>query len=37
MLSRRMIDRLTFFGISWYAILIVSAIVIGLIYCTHES
>lgn len=37
MLSRPMIDRLTFFGISWYAILIVSAIVIGLIYCTHES
>jgi len=37
MLSRPMIDRIAFFGISWYAILIVSAIVIGLLYCTHES
>lgn len=32
-----MVDRIAFFGVSWYAILIVSAIVLGLAYCTHES
>jgi len=37
MLSRPMIDRIAFFGISWYAILIVSSILIGLAYCNHES
>lgn len=37
MLSRPMIDRIAFFGISWYAVLIVSAIVIGLALCTHEA
>lgn len=37
MLSRPLIDRTAFLGISWYAILIVSAIVIGLILCTHEA
>jgi len=37
MLSRPMIDRIAFFGISWYALLIVSAILIGLVYCKHEA
>lgn len=37
MLSRPMIDRIAFLGISWYAILIVSAILIGLVYCRHEA
>ena len=37
MLSRPMIDRIAFFGISWYAILIVSAIVIGFVYCSCEA
>jgi len=37
MLSRPMIDRIAFFGVSWYAILIVSAILIGLLYCRHEA
>lgn len=37
MLSRPMIDRIAFFGVSWYAVLIVSAIVIGLALCTHEA
>lgn len=37
MLSRPMIDRIAFFGISWYAILIVSAILIGLVYCNYEA
>ena len=37
MLSRPMIDRIAFFGVSWYAVLIVSAIVIGLIFCTREA
>lgn len=37
MLSRPMIDRVAFLGISWYAILIVSAILIGFAYCTHEA
>lgn len=32
-----MIDRIAFFGISWYAVLIVSAILIGLVYCRHEA
>ncbi|MBQ8619247.1 MAG: prolipoprotein diacylglyceryl transferase [Clostridia bacterium] len=37
MLSRPMIDRIALFGISWYAILIVSAILIGLAYCSYEA
>lgn len=37
MLSRPMIDRIALFGISWYAILIVGAIVIGLAYCSYEA
>lgn len=37
MLSRPMIDRIAFFGISWYAILIVAAILIGLAFCTREA
>lgn len=37
MLSRPMIDRIAFFGISWYALLIVGAILIGLAYCTYEA
>ncbi|MGN0991470.1 MAG: prolipoprotein diacylglyceryl transferase [Candidatus Ventricola sp.] len=37
MLSRPMIDRVAFFGISWYAILIVAAILIGLAFCTREA
>ncbi|MBP3522909.1 MAG: prolipoprotein diacylglyceryl transferase [Clostridia bacterium] len=32
-----MIDRIAFFGISWYAILIVAAILIGLAFCTREA
>ncbi len=37
MLSRPMIDRVAFGGISWYAILIVLAILIGFILCSHEA
>ena len=37
MLSRPMIDRIAFFGISWYAILIVGAVLIGLAFCTREA
>ena len=37
MLSRPMIERTTLFGISWYAILIVSAIIIGFFLCSRES
>ncbi len=37
MLSRPMIDRIAFFGISWYAVLIVSAILIGWALCTREA
>lgn len=37
MLSRPMLDRIAFFGISWYAILIVGAILIGLAYCSYEA
>lgn len=37
MLSRPMIDRIAFLGISWYAILIVTAICIGLVICTKEG
>lgn len=37
MLSRPMIDRIAFLGISWYALLIVGAILIGLVFCTHEA
>ena len=32
-----MIDRIAFFGISWYAVLIVAAILIGLAFCTREA
>lgn len=37
MLSRPMIDRVAFLGISWYAVLIVSSILIGYLYCKRES
>ena len=37
MLSRPLLERTASFGISWYAILIVCAIVIGLILCTREA
>ena len=37
MLSRPLLERTAFFGISWYAILIVGALVIGLILCTREA
>ncbi len=37
MLSRPMIDRIAFLGISWYAILIVGAILIGFAYCSYEA
>jgi len=37
MLSRPLLERTAIFGISWYAILIVSAIVAGLILCTREA
>ena len=37
MLSRPMIDRVAFLGISWYAILIVASSLIGLAYCSYEA
>ena len=37
MLSRPLFDRIAFFGISWYAMLIVSAVVIGWIISAHEA
>lgn len=37
MLSRPLIDRIAFFGISWYALLIVASIVIGLVICSKEA
>ena len=37
MLSRPMIDRIAVLGISRYAILIVGAILIGFVYCSHEA
>lgn len=37
MLSRPMIERIAFLGISWYAVLIVSAIIVGYLYCKHEA
>ena len=37
MLSRPMMDRIAFLGISWYAMLIVAAILIGLVLCTKEA
>ena len=37
MLSRPMIDRIALLGVSWYAILIVGAILIGFAYCSHEA
>lgn len=37
MLSRPMLDRIAFLGISWYALLIVGAILIGFVYCNHEA
>ena len=37
MFSRPMIDRTAFLGISWYAILIVAAILIGWALCSREA
>ena len=37
MLSRPMIDRVAFLGISWYAVLIVASILIGFAYCSREA
>ena len=37
MLSRPMIDRIAFWGISWYALLIVAAILIGWALCSREA
>lgn len=37
MLSRPLIDRVAFLGVSWYAILIVASILIGLAYCSYEA
>lgn len=37
MLSRPMFDRIAFFGVSWYAILIVAAIVIGFLLAGREA
>ncbi|MDO5376860.1 MAG: prolipoprotein diacylglyceryl transferase [Clostridia bacterium] len=37
MLSRPLLDRIAFFGISWYAVLIVGAILIGLVLCNREA
>ena len=37
MLSRPLMDRIAFFGISWYAILIVGAILIGYFLCCNEA
>ena len=37
MLSRPMFDRIAIFGISWYAVLIVTAIVIGLLLASREA
>lgn len=37
MLARPMIDRIAFFGISWYALLIVGAIVLGLFLSSREA
>ena len=37
MLSRPMFDRIAFLGVSWYSILIVAAILIGLLLCTRQA
>lgn len=37
MLARPMIDRVAFWGVSWYALLIVVAILIGLVLCSREA
>lgn len=37
MLSRPMLDRIAVFGISWYAILIVAAVIIGYFLAENES
>lgn len=37
MLARPMIDRIAFLGVSWYAVLIVAAIVIGLLLSSREA
>lgn len=37
MLARPMIDRIAFGGVSWYALLIVGAIVIGYFLCSREA
>lgn len=37
MLSRPMIDRIAFWGVSWYAVLIVAAFVIGYFLCNRQA
>ena len=37
MLSRPMIDRIAFLGISWYAVIIVAAILFGYLYSNREA
>lgn len=37
MLSRPLLDRIAFLGISWYAVLIVGSILIGLALCSREA
>lgn len=37
MLSRPMLDRIAFFGISWYAILIVAAVIVGYFLADNET
>lgn len=37
MLSRPLLDRIAFLGISWFAVLMVGAIVIGLALCSREA
>ena len=37
MLSRPMIDRIAFFGISWYAVLIVAAFAIAYLLCSRQA
>ena len=37
MLSRPLLDRVAFLGISWYAVLIVGAMVIGYFLASNEA
>ena len=37
MLSRPMFDRIAIFGISWYAIIIVSGVLLGYIISSREA